>query len=108
MADQNVIEAQSPVIEAEIVNVKRSTPFYRKPKFIALVILLALLIGFILWLVHVFSVYRKASVYKNAYDITQQQFEYCDKIANEKEEKKNFDYCDELKSRFKSIERETK
>ena len=108
MADQQVIEAKPEFVEAEVVKVKGPKPFYLKPKFIASAILLMVIIGLVIWMIQVFSVYREAKVYKNAYDITQEQFQYCEKIANEKAEKKYFDYCDELKSRYKSVTREGK
>ncbi len=99
------MDAQSEVVvtEPEITEVKPKKAFDKR---ILLLIPLAALVALTAYLWHVFSIYQKATVYKHAYDIVQEQLRYCDKINSEKQERKIFDYCDEFNTRFKSVEKQ--
>jgi uncharacterized Fe-S radical SAM superfamily protein PflX len=81
------------------------TAFYKKPKFIIGVIGILVLIGAVLWLVNVFSVYSKAKVYKKAYDTYESEMKYCDEVRTQKESQNVFNYCDLLSEKFKGVER---
>ena len=107
MADNQIIEAE--VLETSIPNQAQSKkPFYKRAKFIFSVIFLILIIAVIIWLINVFSTYSKAKVYKEAYDVVQEQIKFCDNPKAEEGQDINIPvhYCDQFKLRFKVVERE--
>lgn len=98
----------SPVTELEDKpqeNSKRNWLSYLTLFFVLCLIIALILLT--LWMVEVFNVYNKASVYKESYDIVQEQIIFCDKIKGTSQKQEIFNYCEQFNERFKVIERDT-
>lgn len=87
---------------------KRNTRLYiRLGLFIFTVLAIA---AGALWLRSAINTYRNAEKYKKSYELLQQELRFCNNptYENEKDPAVIVRYCDEVKSRFKSIEVENK
>ena len=90
---------------------KQTTTSIKKPHKLArniklifgLIGAIIIIIG-ILWSIRAYNVYISADKYKSSYDLVQKELTYCNSVNTQAQEKKIFDYCDELTTRFKTVQ----
>jgi hypothetical protein len=88
------------------LNEKPKRNWLKSSKVIAVMVLLVGIIALVIWMIEVFNVYNKSKVYKEAYDIVQEEIIYCDKIQNTSQKQEVFNYCNQFRERFKVVDRE--
>lgn len=89
----------------EVVETPKKKPFWKSFKFISFVLLLLIAVVSILWLINAFNVYRNASKYQKTHDIAVREMQFCDSINGTSQSRDVFAYCDQLKERFREVER---
>jgi len=106
--EAEIIETSTPAREGEVevAKVKKRRPFYLRFWFIASTFLLIAVIVLTVWMVNVLRVYNNSQKYEEAYDLVQQELQFCDEIEGKENKREIFNYCDEFKQRFLEIERE--
>lgn len=90
-----------PVEEYQHQKPKKKGRFLKLKIILVIAFILAILFLLLFFkLREMYTTYQNADRYEKAYDITQEQFKYCEEIQGEKQEKRYFDYCDVFLERF--------